>query len=118
MATYTVQSITEVGITPSYTAVGATDTFTPAAGTEGHTFLLHVKNAGGTQDVVAVDDPNSVSPAGAQAFNPDLSVTVPVTTGDKMIRVPGTRFRNAGTGVITVTHTFTTSVTAAVFDLG
>jgi len=114
VATYTVQSIVEAGLNPTYVAVGASDTFTPAAGDENRVHILHVKNAGGTQDVVAVDDPNSVSPAGATTFNPDLSVTVPVTTGDRLIRIPLPRCRQSN-GTVSITHSFTTSVTAAVF---
>jgi hypothetical protein len=114
VATYTVQSIVEAGLNPTYTAVGSSDTFTPAAGDESRVHILHVKNAGGSADTVAVDDPNSVSPAGAQSFNPDLSVSVPATTGDRLIRIPLPRCRQSN-GTVSITHSFTTTVTAAVF---
>jgi hypothetical protein len=115
MATYTVQSVVETGLNPTYTAVGATDTFTPASADLDKIHILHVKNGGGTPDTVSVDDPNSTSPAGAAQFNPDLSVSVPATTGDRLIRINPRRHVAAGTGAVTVTHSFTTSVTAAVF---
>ena len=113
MATYTVQEVTHDGITPTYTAVSASDTFT--APTDGTFVILHVKNAGGSSDTVVVDDPNTGSPAGTEvAFNPDL--TISVTNGqERMIELDPSRFTNTSTGLITVTHSFTTSVTAGVF---
>jgi len=113
VATYTVQSIVEAGLNATYTAVGSSDTFTPTAGDENRVHILHVKNAGGSPDVVAVDDPNSVSPAGAQAFNPDLSVSV-TNAQERFIRIPMPRCRQSN-GTVSVTHSFTTTVTAAVF---
>ena len=113
MATYTVQEITATGITPSYTAVSASDTFTPPS--DNSYVILHVKNGGGSSDTVVVDDPNTGSPPGTPvAFNPDLSVSV--TNGqERMIEIDPSRFTNSSTGLITVTHSFTTSVTAGVF---
>ncbi len=112
MATYTVQEVTATGTTPTYTAVSATDTFTPPAG-EGRV-LLHVKNAGGSPDTCKVDDPNTTSPPGAASFDPDVSVSV-TNAQERMIEVDCQRHTNTSTGLITVTHSFTTSVTAAVF---
>lgn len=115
MATYTVQTVTEAGITPAYTAVGATDTFTPAATDYDKTMILHVKNAGASPDSVSVADPNTQGPAGATAFNP--AVTVSVTNAqERMIRLaPIRRYVNTSTGAVTVTHSFLTTVTAGVF---
>jgi hypothetical protein len=94
------------GTTPTYAAVAASDTITadPAG------LILHVKNAGGTQDVVTITDPGT-TPAGSVATNPTF--TVPITTGDKMYKL-GPQFANSS-GIITVAHSFTTSVTCAVF---
>jgi hypothetical protein len=115
LATYTVQTITEAGLNPTYTAVGASDTFTVNAADIDKTHILHVKNAGGSSDSVSVDDPNSSGPAGATSFNPDLTVSVP-NGGERFIRLlPARRYANTSTFVVTVTHGFTTSVTAAVF---
>lgn len=116
MATYTVQSITEAGLNPTTVAVGATDTFAPAAADYDRTFILYVNNGGASPDSVAVDDPNSQTNApGSTAYNPD--VTVSVTNGQaRYIRLtPIRRYVNTGTGNVTVTHSFQTSVTAAVF---
>ena len=113
MAALTVQVPTATGITPSYAAASASDTFTP---TTGHAYLLHVINAGGSSDTVQVDDPNSAL-EGAASFNPDLSVAVP-NGQQRMILIQPARFRNTTTGLITITHSFTTSVTVGVFLVG
>jgi hypothetical protein len=110
MALLTVQVPTAAGITPSYASVSASDTF---AMTSGHSYLLFVKNAGGSPDVVVVDDPNSTNPGAAVAFDPDL--TVSVTNGqERMIKLSPARHKNAATGLCTITNSFTTSVTCAV----
>jgi len=110
MALLTVQVPTVAGITPTYAAVSASDTFAMASG---HSYLLFVKNAGGSPDTCVVDDPNSVDPGAAAAWNPDASISV--TNGqERMIKLNPARFKNAATGLCTVTHSFTTSVTCAV----
>jgi hypothetical protein len=101
------QQITKAGITPSYSAVTASDTLTP----DSIGMILHVKNAGGTQDVVTFDDAGS-TPGGNSPADP--TVTVPITTGDKLIYIVPA-YVNTATGLITVTHSFTTSVTCALF---
>lgn len=111
MATYTVQSVAEAGTLGTYTAVSATDTFTPL---NNQPHILHVKNAGASPDTVTVDDPNSVTPIAATAFNPDQTGSV-VNATERFFRIDPLRCKNTGTGLITVTHSFTTSVTAAVF---
>lgn len=116
MATYTVQQVVVSGLNPSYTAVSASDTFTVNTATDmDKIHILHVKNAGGSPDSVVIDDPNSADPGSATQFNPDVTVSVPATTGDRLIRINPRRFANQTTGVVSVTHGFTTSVTAAVF---
>lgn len=111
MALLTVQTPTVAGITPTYAAVSASDTF---AMTSGHSYLLHVKNGGGSSDTVVVDDPINQDPGAAVAFNPDASISV--TNGqERMIKLSPARFKNAATGLCTITHSFTTSVTCAVF---
>jgi hypothetical protein len=116
MAVYTVQSITEAGLNPTMTAVSATDTFAPAAADYDKAFILHVVNGGGSPDSCAVDDPNSTTNApGSTAYNPDITVSV-TNAQSRFIRLnPIRRFVNTGTGNVTVTHSFTTSVTAAVY---
>jgi hypothetical protein len=110
MALLTTQTIIRTGITPTYAAVAASDTFTPGANV-----FLHVKNAGGSPDTCAVQvlagDPSPT------LLIADLSVSV--TNGqERMIGpLPAQYFADPTTGLATVTHGFTTSVTVGVFNL-
>jgi hypothetical protein len=109
VALLTVQNITRTGVTPTYAAVAASDTFTPDANT-----FIHVKNAGGSPDtcalVVAAGDPPGLTIA-------DVSVSV-TNAQERMIGpLPANFFADPTTGLCTVTHSFTTSVTAGVFKL-
>lgn len=106
------QSPTIVGITPAYTAVTATDSFPAAAGAK---YVLHYKCTGGAPVVATIDDPTSVAPAGtlAGAFNPDPTLSVPATTGDKMMLIDANRFRDSS-GNINLAHAPTTGGTVAV----
>lgn len=107
MALLAPQQITKAGLTPVYSAVSASDTI--SADSIG--LFLHVKNTSGTADTVTLDD--SGTTAGGSAAT-DPTVTVPITTGDKMIYIPP-QFVNPATGLVTVTHSQTTSVTCALF---
>jgi hypothetical protein len=109
MALLTVQNISRTGVTPAYTAVAASDTFTPGA-----QVFIHVKNAGGSPDtcaiVVASGDPPGLVIS-------DLSVSV-TNAQERMIGpLPSQFFADPTTGLATVTHSFTTSVTSGVFNL-
>jgi hypothetical protein len=115
MAAYTVQTVTEAGVTPTYTAVSASDTFTPATADLDKPHILHVKNAGGSPDTVVIDDASSLSNApGATAYNPDLTVSV-TNAQERFIRLSPVRRYLQSNGTVAVTNSFTTSVTAAVF---
>lgn len=109
MALLTTQSVGLTGVAPSYGAVSGSDTLNPSTG-----LFLHVKNAGASPDTVAIVD-GGVTPGGSSATNP--TVSVPATTGDRMIYIPPA-FVNPSTGLITVTHSFTTSVTCALLRVG
>jgi FlaG/FlaF family flagellin (archaellin) len=104
------QNISRTGLTPAYTAVTGSDTFVPDAQT-----MIHVKNAGGSPDscvisVLSGDPPGLVI----------SDVTVSVTNAqERMIGpLPPNFFADPTTGLGTVTHSFTTSVTSGVFKLG
>lgn len=109
MAALTTQTIARTGITPTYAAVAASDTFTP----DGQTFI-HVKNAGASPDscVVAV---LAGDPPGLVISDNTVSVT---NAQERMIGpFPAQFFADPTTGLATVTHTFTTTVTVGVFKL-
>jgi hypothetical protein len=110
MALLTTQNISRSGVTPSYSAVAASDTFTPDSQT-----FIHVKNAGGSADTCVIQV--------LQGDPPGLTisdVSVSVTNGqERMIGpFPANFFADPSTGLATVTHSFTTSVTSGIFKLG
>ncbi|MGH7206838.1 MAG: hypothetical protein ACREI2_11585 [Nitrospiraceae bacterium] len=112
MAALTIQEIVVGGAVPTYAAAAAGgDTFAPTA-QQPH--VLHVKNGGAGSINVVVDDPNSVNPGSATAFDPDVTVAV-AAGAEKMIRLGYTRFRNTGTGAVSITYSGVTTVTVAVF---
>lgn len=104
VALLTMQQVTITGTTPSYGAVSSSDTVIPDDGV----FLI-VKNAGGTSDNCTVVVPGSTY---GQA-NPDIVTAVPITTGERWIGPLSQQYADPSTGLITITHSFTTSVTCA-----
>lgn len=114
MGTYTVQKITRAGITPSFAAVAASDQF--VCPNDKRTYL-EVINAGGTIDNVGVAPVQTkVRTEVAGDIDVDaIAVAVPITTGRKKIGPFPPAYINAG--LVTVTHSFTTSVTAGAFYL-
>lgn len=105
MALLSIQQVSEPSLTPSYAAVSASDTVVPDS-----RIMLHVKNAGGSPDTVTVVVPGN-GPGGVAI--PDMTVSVPASTGDRMIPLVNPAYTDPTTGLITVTHSFTTSVTCA-----
>lgn len=110
MALLTSQNVPVTGLQATYSAVSASDTVTP----ETNQLVYHVKNAGGSPDTVTVVVP------GTDAFaqnKPDVAVTVTNGT-EKFIYLPlQNQLADPTTGVITITHSFTTSVTAALLKI-
>lgn len=109
MALLTTQTISRTKIIPTYAAVAASDTFTPDAQT-----FLHVKNAGGSSDTVVVSvlagDPPGLTIS-------DVSNAVANATEGMIGPFPAQFFADPTTGLATVTHSFTTTVTVGVFKL-
>ena len=110
MALLTTQTIGATGTAPTFTAVNASDTITADAGSK---MFLEVKNANAGACTVTITDASSTA-AGSAATNP--TVSVPATTGDRMIFL-SPLLANPATGLITVSYSVTASVTAAVFRL-
>ena len=107
MALLTAQAIVRAGLAPAFTAVNASDTITA----DGSTYVLHVKNANAGACTVTLDDAGA-TPGGSGATDP--TVTVPATTGERLIYIPNALV-NPATGVITVSYSPTASVTAALY---
>jgi hypothetical protein len=109
MTLLAVQNINRAGVTPAYTAVTASDTFLPGSGV-----FLHVKNAGGSPDVCVVAVLQG-DPPGLTIADNSVSVT---NAQERMIGpFPSNFFADPVTGLATVTHGFTTSVTSGAFNL-
>lgn len=98
MALLATQQVAITGLAPTYGAVSASDTVVP----DDRTFL-HVKNVNASPDTCTVVVPGT---AYGQA-RPDVAVTVPATTGDRMIGPMVYDLADPTTGLITVTHSNT-----------
>ncbi|WP_405019551.1 hypothetical protein OHV05_24445 [Kitasatospora sp. NBC_00070] len=105
MALLTPQAVSRTGLTPTYSAAAASTTV-PC----GERIWLHVKNTNGSSMTVTL---TSTAVTLGQA-TVDVVVTVPATTGDKMIGpiAPGL-FAGAVDGACAITYSSTTSVTVA-----
>jgi len=111
MALLTVQEPTLAGITPTYAAADvAGDTFAYSGGN----VVIHIKNTNAAQRVATILTPGTVE--GVAIADP--TVTIPATTGDKMIKLnaPGNLFV-AATGLISITYDAVTNVTIGVFKV-
>jgi len=109
MALMSTQNISRAGLSPAYTAVNASDTFLPDA-----QCFIHVKNAGASPDTVAIQV-LSGDPPGLTISDVSVSVT---NAQERMIGpLPAYFFADPVTGLGTITHSFLTSVTSALFKL-
>jgi hypothetical protein len=112
MALLTATRPTIAGVAWSPAAVSASDTIAAAdLGTQGA--YLVVINGGASPDTVTVTDPGT-TPAGSAATNPTNSV---VNATTEVMRISPS-FVNPATGVATVTHSFTTTVTYVLLPIG
>jgi hypothetical protein len=107
MALLTAQAVVKTGLAPVYSAVSASDTVTPVPGSK---LFLHVKNGNGSACTVTLVD-GGRTPAGSAATNP--TVSVPASTGDRMIGPLPAEMADPATGLITVQYSVTATVTAA-----
>ena len=108
MALLSVQAMASAGLQATYGAVSASDT---ADVSNGHTFL-HVKNGGASSDTVTVVTPGTVDGLAIT----DRTVTVANGT-EKFIPLNPATYTDPATGLATITHSYTTSVTCALVTL-
>lgn len=112
MALLTATVPTAAGVAWTPAAVAASDTISAAnLGTLGA--YLVVINGGGSSDTVTVSDA-SLTPAG----NAATAGTNAVANGTSEVMYISPRAVNLTTGVVTVSHSFTTSVTCVLLPLG
>ena len=105
MATVTTQAINRTGPTPTYAAVtGGGD-----ACEVGDDIFLHFKNTNAATYTVTLAIPAAASTYPNVAYT-NVAVTIPATTGDKMIGpVSAGLFKDPTTGLCTLTYTGTTT---------
>ena len=108
MALLATQTAVQAGLTPSYSAVSSSDTAVP-----GDNVVLIVRNAGGSADTVTIVTPSTFSGLAIA----DQTVTVPATTGERIIPLPASLYADPTTGLATIQHSFTTSVTCIVLGV-
>lgn len=102
------QKLAQAGLAPSYTAAAASQKIKPGPRT-----FLHVRNAHNADHTITLDDPTSVTPVGASAFNPDVAVSV-VQATSKFIGPVDDRFADrADTGRADIAWSATTSMSVA-----
>lgn len=109
-AVLTVQKILPSGLAPSYAAGNLADGHEFA--NDGNVFL-HVKNTGGGACTVTVQTPTTF---GGMALA-DASVSVPATTGDRMIGPFDPAYFNQAGGLVYVDLSTATGVTLAAIKL-
>lgn len=104
MATLTTQSVTRAGVTPSYVAVtGGGD-----ACEVGDDIYLHFKNTNAATYTVTLAIPSSASTYPNVTYT-NVAVTIPATTGDKLIGPISALFKDTTTGLCTITYAGTTT---------
>lgn len=113
MATLTTQSITRAGVTPTYAAVaGGGD-----ACEVGDDIYLHFKNTNAATCTVTLAIPSSASTYPNVTYT-NVAVTIPATTGDKLIGPISALFKDVTTGLCTITYSGTsTNTTVGCFKL-
>ena len=116
MATYSTQSINTAGVAPTYNAAGASGDLV-AVGSQERDYI-HVKNGGGSPITVTIaPQVTSVYQDGVGNITPPtISVSVPATTGERLIGpIPAAYINSAGQ--VAVTWSATASVTFAALTL-
>lgn len=113
MATMTVQTITNAGITPAYAAANDGDVFTNT-GNE----LLHVKNGGGGSITVTITPARASSDVPSFGTMSKATVSVAVAAGAEGVIGPFEPHAfNNSSGQVVVNYSGVTTVTSGAFKL-
>jgi hypothetical protein len=113
MALLSPQIVPNTGVALTYGAVASTDTITPNLG---YKYALYVKNANAGSDTVTILRSGTGNDVFGQA-KPNVVVTI--TTGtEKVIYLSNQdQLADTSTGLISVTHSVTSSVTCALLAI-
>lgn len=106
MAVLTVQQVALAGLNPSYAAASAGGDSFPNDGK----IVLHVKNTNGAARTVTVVSQRPASPGLAPSNN---GVSVPATTGERLIGPLDPTVWNDANGNVQITYSAETGVTIA-----
>lgn len=119
MAELVIQDVSAVGLEPLYAAASTApgDTFTPVDPAPGERYLLHVRNADTAAHSVTINDPTTLAPAGAAAFDPDVIVNVAAGSSMMILLDPIDRFIDETTGQVNITYSVTTGMTVGIFRM-
>jgi hypothetical protein len=113
MATLTTQSVTRAGITPSFAAVNSGGDACEC----GDDIYLEFKNTNAATCTVTLAIPSAASTYSNVTYT-NVAVTIPATTGDKLIGPVSALFKDPTTGLCTITYSGTsTNTTVACFKL-
>lgn len=113
MAALTATSPTVAGVATPGAAVSASDTIDQATlGSNG--VLLEILNGGGSSDTVTIKDFGTTRAGNALTSN---QYTVTVANGTNKIMVIYPSQVDPSTNLVTITHSFTTSVTYKLYSL-
>lgn len=97
MGVLNVYNPSEAGTAPTPVVLTAADTFPVAAIGE---YIIVARNTTASVLTIKIDDPTSQQPPGMSgAWDPDQSVQVPITTGERLIRVKAARARDVNGNV-------------------
>jgi hypothetical protein len=113
VATLTTQVINRAGLGPTYAAAtGGGDAMSCGSG-----MFLHVKNASGSPITVTLAIPSTASSWANVAYT-STTVSVPATTGDRMIGpIQAPIYQDPTTSLCTITYSGVTSLTVAAVQL-
>lgn len=110
IVTLTPQIVGKAGATPSANSLNAADTYKFRNSSK---TLLRIANTGGSPSIVTLDTPGTV--AGEAIANP--TVSVPATTGVRIISLQPTSLFNDPSGIASFTQDQATGVTAEVYEV-
>ena len=116
MAAIAIQTIVSTGLGPTYQAATASDVVSGATGND--RLFLHAKNsnaAAATITIAPVSPTSAKVPGVGVIAVPSIAVTVPITTGDKMIGpIPAAYIDATGNVTLVNSGTITNLTIAAV----
>lgn len=111
MALLTAQVVANTGTLLTYGAVAASDTIAPNLG---YKYILYVKNGNASPDTCTVVVPGTDQFGQAR---PDIAVTVTNATEKPIYLQYQDQLADPTTGLITVTHSVTSTVTCALIAI-